>query len=68
VQGPTFGASQRMAVTPGRESEALFEMPGGESGHPLSPYYRAGHEEWAHGEPAPFLPGPAEHSLHLSPK
>ena len=67
VQGPTFGASQRMAVTPGRESEGLFEMPGGQSGHPLSPYYRAGHEDWAHGKPSPFLPGAAEHTLHLAP-
>jgi penicillin amidase len=68
VQGPTFGASQRMAVTPGRESEALFEMPGGQSGHPLSPYYRAGHEDWAHGNAAPFLPGAAEHTLQLKPR
>jgi penicillin G amidase len=68
VQGQTFGASERFAVSPGREAEAYFEMPGGQSGHPLSPYYRAGHERWAHGEPAaPFLPGAAVHALTLAP-
>lgn len=68
VQGPAFGASERFAVSPGHEAEAYFEMPGGQSGHPLSPYYRAGHERWAHGEPAaPFLPGPAAHTLLLVP-
>jgi penicillin amidase len=68
VQGPAFGASERFAVSPGHEAEAYFEMPGGQSGHPLSPYYRAGHERWARGEPpAPFLPGPAAHTLLLVP-
>ncbi len=68
VQGPAFGASERFAVSPGHEAEAYFEMPGGQSGHPLSPYYRAGHERWAHGEPpASFLPGAAAHVLTLTP-
>lgn len=67
VQSPTFGASERFAVEPGREEHGYFHMPGGQSGHPLSPYYRAGHEAWVRGEPTPFLPGPAEHVLTLLP-
>jgi penicillin amidase len=67
VQKPHFGASERFAVSPGREAEGIFEMPGGESGHPLSPFYRAGHEAWAHGDPAPFLPGKPAHRLVLEP-
>ena len=67
VQGVAFGASERFAVSPGHEAEAYFEMPGGQSGHPLSPYFRAGHEAWAHGRPAPFLPGVPEHVLTLTP-
>lgn len=67
TQTATFGASQRLVVTPGRESEGLFHMPGGQSGHPLSPYYRAGHDAWVKGEPTPLLPGPAEHTLVLQP-
>jgi penicillin G amidase len=67
VQGRHFGASERFAVSPGLEKEAYFMMPGGQSGHPMSPYYRAGHENWAKGLAAPFLPGPAEHKLILVP-
>ncbi|NNF67866.1 MAG: penicillin acylase family protein, partial [Gammaproteobacteria bacterium] len=63
VQAPAFGASQRMAVSPGNESAGYFHMPGGQSGHPMSPYYRAGHDDWAAGRPAAFLPGPARHQL-----
>jgi penicillin amidase len=67
VQGTAFGASERFGVSPGHESEAYFEMPGGQSGHPLSLYFRGGHERWAHGGWAPFLPGHAEHTLTLAP-
>ena len=67
VQTPAFGASQRFVVSPGRESEGIYHMPGGQSGHPLSPYYRAGHDAWVKGEPTPFLPGPAQHTLILTP-
>jgi penicillin amidase len=67
VQQPAFGASERFAVSPGREQEGYFHMPGGQSGHPLSPYYRAGHEAWVRGEPTPFLPGPPVHRLTLLP-
>ena len=63
VQSPNHGASERMVVSPGREAEGIFHMPGGQSGHPLSPFYRAGHEAWARGEASPFLPGPAVHTL-----
>ena len=68
VQGPTFGASERMVVSPGHEETGLFEMPVGESGHPLSPYYQSGEMAWEQGKPAPFLPGPAVHRLHLLPR
>ncbi|HTG34362.1 MAG TPA: penicillin acylase family protein [Thermoanaerobaculia bacterium] len=67
VQGPTFGASERMVVSPGHEEAGLFEMPVGQSGHPLSPYYRKGHKAWEEGTPTPFLPGPAMHTLRLVP-
>ena len=65
VQRPAFGASERLVVSPGHENEGVFEMPGGQSGHPLSPFYRAGHEAWVHGEPTPFLPGKTVHTLRL---
>jgi penicillin amidase len=65
VQSPTFGASERMVMLPGRENESIFNMPGGQSGHPLSPYYRAGHEDWVYGRPTPLLPGPTVHRMVL---
>ena len=68
VQSPGFGASERMAVSPGHEDQGIFEMPGGESGNPLSPYYAAGHQDWVEGKPSPFLPGPTAHTLMLQPE
>jgi penicillin amidase len=67
VQQPSFGASERFDVAPGREAQGIFHMPGGQCSNPLSPYFRAGHEAWVRGDPTLFLPGPAEHSLELLP-
>ena len=67
VQGPSFGASERFAVSPGHEDEGIVHMPGGQSGHPLSPFWGAGHDDWVHGRATPFLPGPPRHTLILAP-
>jgi penicillin G amidase len=67
VQAPAFGASERFAVAPGDEANGYFELAGGQSGHPLSPYYGAGHADWAAGKATPFLPGAAEHVLRFEP-
>ncbi len=67
VARPRFGASLRLAVSPGHEADGIFHMPGGQSGNPLSLYYRAGHQDWLRGEPSPLLPGEAEHTLTLTP-
>ncbi|MFQ5700521.1 MAG: penicillin acylase family protein [Acidobacteriota bacterium] len=66
-QSPAAGASERMVVSPGHEERGIFHMPGGQSGHPLSPHYADGHAAWAAGKPTPFLPGPAVHELVLRP-
>lgn len=68
IQGPDYGASERFSVSPGHEAEAYFHMPGAQSGHPLSPFYRAGFENWAKAVPSPFLPGPTAHSMELTPQ
>ncbi len=67
VQSPQFGASQRMVVSPGHEEDGIVHMPGGQSGHPMSPFWGAGHAAWVKGEATPFLPGSATHTLVLSP-
>ncbi|MGH8061855.1 MAG: penicillin acylase family protein [Pseudoxanthomonas sp.] len=68
VQAPSFGASERMVVSPGHEADGIIHMPGGQSGNPLSPFWGAGHEDWVHGRPTPFLPGKAEYTLTLKPQ
>jgi penicillin amidase len=67
IQMPSEGASQRSAVSPGREAEGYFHMPAGQSGHPWSPHYRNGHPAWVSGEASSFLPGVTQHRLELRP-
>ena len=67
IQGPDYGASERIVVSPGAEDRSLFHMPGGQSGHPMSPFFRAGHDDWAQGRPSPLLPGPPIGTLTLQP-
>jgi len=62
-----YGASERFGVAPGHESNGYLQMPGGQSGHPLSPYYEAGHDAWVQGRWVPFLPGEPRHELRLLP-
>jgi penicillin amidase len=62
-----MGGSERLVVSPGHEEQGLFQMIAGQSGHFLSPYYRAGHEAWVRGQPGPLLPGPVRHTLRLVP-
>jgi penicillin amidase len=67
AQGPTFGASERFAVAPGDEAHGYLHMPAGQSGHPLSDYYRRGHDDWVEGRATAFLPGATVHTLTLTP-
>ncbi|HET7676146.1 MAG TPA: penicillin acylase family protein [Gammaproteobacteria bacterium] len=67
VQGTDFGASERMAVAPGDEVHGIFELPGGESGNPLSPFYGDQFMAWATGKPTPFLPGPEKYRMVFEP-
>ncbi len=67
VAGPKFGQSERLTVSPGREEEGVFNMPGGQSGHPLSANFLQGHADWVVGRPTPLMPGAAVHSLRFEP-
>ncbi|MFT5277650.1 MAG: penicillin amidase, partial [Granulosicoccus sp.] len=67
VQLPKTGASQRLIVSPGDEINAILTIPGGQSGHPLSPYYSAGFIDYALGKNIPLLPGKIEHVITISP-
>ena len=68
VQKPSSGASQRFAVSPGHEEDGYFHMATGQSGHPLSSYYDAGHGDWVDGRASSFLPGPTKWVLTLQPQ
>lgn len=67
VQRPDFGASERFVVSPGHEERGILHMPGGQAGHPLSPYWGAGHDAWVEGRALPFLPGRPRWTLRLVP-
>ena len=67
AQGPVFGASERFSVSPGDEEHGLMHMPTGQSGHPMSEFYRKGHDSWLRGEASPFLPEAPAYTLTLIP-
>jgi len=67
VQAPHFGASMRLVVAPQPQAPGLFELPGGESGHPLSPWYGDEFRAWADGTPTPLAPGSTKATLVFKP-
>ncbi len=67
AQTRSHGPSLRMVVSPGQEEKARFTMPGGQSGHFLSPHYRDHHPLWVSDSAAPLLPGETVDVLQLYP-
>ena len=68
VLTPRSGASERFVASPGHDATAILHMPGGQSGHPLSPHYSDQQHAWVAGDPLPLLPGAAVHTLTLTPR
>ncbi len=68
VAAPDFGPSERLVVSPGHEASGVFNMPGGQSGHPLSPNFLGGHADWVAGRATPLLPGATLHTLRFEPR
>ncbi|RLV60679.1 penicillin acylase family protein [Parashewanella curva] len=68
AQRPNAGVSERMIVAPGHEDKGIFHMPGGQSGHPLSPYYKSGFNDWVEANPSPLLPGKTKYALKFIPQ
>lgn len=62
---PGFGASERLVVAPNHFEDAILHMPGGQSGQPLSPYYRDQQNYWLKGLPMALMAGKPEHLLLL---
>ncbi|WP_444944397.1 penicillin acylase family protein [Microbulbifer sp. ZKSA006] len=65
-QTPTHGASQRLVVSPGRDSSGIFHMATGQSAHPLSPFFGNGHRDWVEGNASPFVEREARYRLTLN--
>lgn len=67
VQKTSFGASQRFIAQPGYLESAILTVPGGQSGHPLSEFYRAGFDEYVEGKHTPLLPQTFMHQIEIVP-
>jgi penicillin amidase len=67
LQTPSEGASERLVVAPGQETNGVLHMPVGQSGHPLSPFFDKGHKDWKNGAHGPFMPERTQHKLELKP-
>ena len=61
------GASERMVVSPGHEADTILHLPGGQSGHPLSPHYRDQYRDWLEGRALPLAGKPVNGVLILKP-
>lgn len=61
------GASERLVVAPGHEASAIFHMPAGQSGHPLSKFYRDQQPNWVEGAASELLAGEAKYWLKFRP-
>ncbi len=61
------GASERMVVSPEHEGNGILHMPGGQSGHPLSPHYADQQQAWVEGSVLPFEAGAQVHRVKLLP-
>ncbi|MBS4027285.1 MAG: penicillin acylase family protein [Ignavibacteriales bacterium] len=66
VAGADFGASERLVVSPSHHEDGILHMPGGQSGHPLSDFYRDQQPFWLAGLPLPLLANHSEHKLRLT--
>lgn len=67
VQRPSHGQSQRLVVSPGEEASGILTLPTGQSGHPLSPFYRSDFAFWRDEAELSMLPGPQKYLLELQP-
>lgn len=67
VSAPGYGASERLVVSPGREGNGILHMPGGQSGHPLSPHYDDQQQAWLEGTALPLETGISAHRLEFVP-
>jgi len=62
------GASERLVLSPAHPDDAIFHMPGGQSGHPLSPHYRDQQLFWQNGIASPLQTSIKPYTLSVTPE
>ncbi len=62
-----YSASERLVISPGRPQRGILHMPGGQSGHVLSPHYADQHPYWADGVALPYQAEHADTVFRLIP-
>ncbi|MGH8476079.1 MAG: penicillin acylase family protein, partial [Methylococcales bacterium] len=67
VMSTRYSASERMVISPRRQQLGILHMPGGQSGHFLSPHYADQQSYWANGAALPFYSRQADTILRLVP-
>ncbi|OAI16335.1 penicillin acylase [Methylomonas lenta] len=67
VMDTAHGASERLVLSPLHPEDALFQMPGGQSGHPFSKHYRDQQPYWQAGIAAPMQAKGKIHNLSFLP-
>lgn len=64
---PDYGANMRLVTVVARSGTGILHMPGGQSGHPLSPHYADQHPYWVAGQPLSLAPGSPVSRLRFLP-
>lgn len=67
VDAETMGATERLVVSPGHWEDGILQIPGGQSGHPLSRNYRDQYAFWLQGQPIHFVSDVTTSRLQLMP-
>ncbi len=67
VNNESFGATERLVISPGYWENGILHIPGGQSGHPLSEHYRDQHNYWVNGQPVHFVTEVYKRYLKLMP-
>ncbi len=65
VARPRSGASMRMVADLSDRARSTFALPGGQSGHFLSPHYADEFPDWVAGRTTPLEPGAPAHRVTL---
>lgn len=67
VNDESFGATERLIISPGQWQDGILHIPGGQSGHPLSEHYKDQYRYWVNGQSIPFVSESYRRYLSLMP-